>query len=87
MKLEGADKLLKSVPGGLDGVYALASCENGRPLYKRQDSLAGRAHPALTHLYPNVSSEAQNVVLFRVFLLCLMLIHCVRVCYILLCCA
>ena len=46
MKLEGADKLLKGTPGGLDGVYAVASCENGRPLYKRQGSAAGRAFPA-----------------------------------------
>lgn len=84
MKLEGADKLLKSVPGGLDGVYAVASCENGRPLYKRQDSVAGRAHPALTHLHATASSEAQNVVLLRMFLLCITLIHCA---HILLCCA
>ena len=47
MKLEGADKLLKGVPGGLDGTYAVASCENGRPLYKRQGSAAGRARTAL----------------------------------------
>ena len=47
MKLEGADKLLKGTPGGLDGVYAVASCENGRPLFKRQGSAAGRAFPAL----------------------------------------
>lgn len=46
VKLEGADKLLKGTPGGLDGVYAVASCENGRPLYKRQGSAAGRACPA-----------------------------------------
>jgi len=44
VKMEGADKLLKDVPGGLDGVYAVASCENGRPLFKRQGSPAGRAH-------------------------------------------
>lgn len=79
MKLEGADKLLKSVPGGLDGVYAVASCENGRPLYKRQDSVAGRAHPALTHLYATAFSYAQNVVLLRVFLLWNMLIHCAHI--------
>ena len=46
MKLEGADKLLKGVAGGLDGVYAVASCENGRPLYKRQGSAPGRACPS-----------------------------------------
>ena len=46
VKLEGVDKLLKGTPGGLDGVYAVASCENGRPLYKRQGSAAGRACPA-----------------------------------------
>lgn len=43
LKLEGADKLLKNLAGGLDGTYAVWSCENGRPLYKRESSPVGRA--------------------------------------------
>ena len=42
LKLEGADKLLKTLDGGLDGTYAVWSCENGRPLYKREKSPVGR---------------------------------------------
>lgn len=54
VSLQGADKLVKNLPGGLDGTYAVWSCENGRPLYKRQDSPAGRephsSYPNLTPL-------------------------------------
>ncbi|EIE23585.1 hypothetical protein COCSUDRAFT_65999 [Coccomyxa subellipsoidea C-169] len=42
LKIEGADKLLRNLSGGLDGVYAVWSCENGRPLYKRQQSPPGQ---------------------------------------------
>lgn len=42
LKLEGADKLLENLAGGLDGTYAVWSCENGRPLYKRKDSPVGQ---------------------------------------------
>ena len=49
LSLQGADKLLKNLPGGLDGTYAVWSCENGRPLYKRQDSPAGREPRSITH--------------------------------------
>jgi hypothetical protein len=45
IKIEGADKVAKKLAGGLDGTYALWSCENGRPLYKREQSPAGRARP------------------------------------------
>jgi len=45
VKIEGADKLLRNLTGGLDGVYAVWSCENGRPLYKRQQSPPGRECP------------------------------------------
>ncbi len=45
LKIEGADKLLRNLSGGLDGVYAVWSCENGRPLYKRQQSPPGRKCP------------------------------------------
>lgn len=38
LKLEGADKLLKGLQGGLDGTYQVSSCQNGLPLYKRKDS-------------------------------------------------
>ena len=43
LKLEGADATLKGLQGGLDGVYAVSSCESGLPLYKRKDSLANGA--------------------------------------------
>ena len=46
LKLEGADKLLENLAGGLDGTYAVWSCENGRPLYKRKDSPVGRMPPS-----------------------------------------
>ena len=46
LKIEGADKLLRNLSGGLDGVYAVWSCENGRPLYKRQQSPQGRKFPS-----------------------------------------
>ena len=35
--LAQADKLA----GGLDGVYQLLSCYNGKPMYRRKDSPAG----------------------------------------------
>ncbi|KAK9824591.1 hypothetical protein WJX72_011552 [[Myrmecia] bisecta] len=38
LKLEGADKEMTTGNGGLDGVYKVHSCENGRPLYKRDGS-------------------------------------------------
>ena len=38
LKIDGADKHLKGLTGGLDGKYEVHSCENGRPLYKRENS-------------------------------------------------
>ena len=46
LKIEGADKVAKKLAGGLDGTYAVWSCENGRPLYRRDQSPAGRALPS-----------------------------------------
>ena len=44
MKIEGADKVLTALAGGIDGTYTVWSCENGRPLYKREKSPLGREH-------------------------------------------
>ena len=47
LKLEGADKVLKGMAGGLDGLYEVNSCESGLPTYKRKDSKPnGGAQPA-----------------------------------------
>eukprot|EP01023_Acetabularia_acetabulum_P015041 TRINITY_DN1729_c0_g1_i3.p2 TRINITY_DN1729_c0_g1~~TRINITY_DN1729_c0_g1_i3.p2 ORF type:complete len:522 (-),score=154.12 TRINITY_DN1729_c0_g1_i3:697-2262(-) len=35
VKVEGADKHLKNLDGGIDGVYTLAGCHNSRPKYVR----------------------------------------------------
>lgn len=43
LKVEGADKVLKGLPGGIDGVYQVTSCESGRPLYTRTGKKAGGA--------------------------------------------
>lgn len=41
LKIEGVDKQADLLKGGLDGVYKISSCFNGKPLYKRQNSPAG----------------------------------------------
>ncbi len=29
------------LPGGIDGIYTLTSCKNGRPMYRRKESPPG----------------------------------------------
>jgi iron-regulated transporter 1 len=41
LKLSGADKAADKLKSGLDGVYKLSGCHNGKPMYKRKDSPAG----------------------------------------------
>lgn len=41
LKLSGIDKQADKLKSGLDGVYKLTGCHNGRPMYKRKDSPAG----------------------------------------------
>jgi hypothetical protein len=41
IKVSGVDKQADKLKGGLDGVYQLASCFNGKPMYKRKNSPAG----------------------------------------------
>nr|BCL66257.1 hypothetical protein [Volvox reticuliferus] len=41
IKFTGVDKQADKLNGGLDGVYKLTSCYNGKPMYKRQSSPAG----------------------------------------------
>lgn len=41
LKLSGMDKLADKLKSGLDGIYKLSGCHNGRALYKRKDSPAG----------------------------------------------
>lgn len=36
IQIEGVDSVAPGLKGGLDGVYKVATCENGRPLYKRE---------------------------------------------------
>ncbi|WIA37817.1 hypothetical protein OEZ86_014678 [Tetradesmus obliquus] len=42
IKIEGVDKQADLLPGGLDGVYKLYKCNDGRPAYKRVKSPAGQ---------------------------------------------
>lgn len=35
LQIQGVDKLAPGLSGGMDGVYKVVTCENGRPLYKR----------------------------------------------------
>lgn len=44
--VEGADKVLKGLAGGIDGVYRVSSCANGRPVYTRTGATAGGGHQA-----------------------------------------
>ena len=39
--MSGVDKQADKLTGGVDGVYSLVSCYNGKPLYRRQKSPAG----------------------------------------------
>ncbi|KAG2429240.1 hypothetical protein HXX76_011009 [Chlamydomonas incerta] len=41
IKVKGVDKQADRLKGGLDGVYQLTSCYNGKPMYKRKNSPAG----------------------------------------------
>lgn len=41
IKIQGVDKQADKLKGGLDGVYQLESCFNGKPMYKRKNSPAG----------------------------------------------
>ena len=43
LALSEANKHVPLLPGGLDGTYAVHSCENGRPSYLRKNSPPGRA--------------------------------------------
>lgn len=41
LKLSGVDSMADLLESGVDGVYTLAGCHNGYPMYKRKDSPAG----------------------------------------------
>lgn len=41
LKLSGMDKAADKLKSGIDGIYKLAGCHNGRAMYKRKDSPAG----------------------------------------------
>lgn len=41
LKLSGVNKLADKLPSGVDGIYKLSGCHNGRAMYKRKDSPAG----------------------------------------------
>lgn len=41
IKVSGVDKQADKLTGGLDGTYKMASCYNGKPMYKRNKSPAG----------------------------------------------
>lgn len=43
IKLSGVDAKADLLTGGIDGVYKLSACHNGRPLYIRDKSPAGEA--------------------------------------------
>lgn len=42
VRISGADKTADQLQGGIDGVYAIAACHNGKPLYRRKDSTEGQ---------------------------------------------
>lgn len=42
IKIEGVDKQADLLTGGIDGVYKLNSCHDGRPAYTRQNSPKGQ---------------------------------------------
>lgn len=67
VKIEGSDKLLRNLTGGLDGVYEVWSCENGRPLYKRKKSPPGRKYSCLQSYpaYVNKDIPALSACLLR----------------------
>lgn len=46
IKIEGVDDQADLLKGGIDGVYKLYSCHDGRPAYKRKDSPAGEQRAA-----------------------------------------
>ncbi|KAG2496830.1 hypothetical protein HYH03_005235 [Edaphochlamys debaryana] len=41
VRIRGVDKQADHLPGGIDGVYELTSCHNGKPLYLRKNSPPG----------------------------------------------
>jgi iron-regulated transporter 1 len=41
LKLSGVNSMADKLKSGLDGIYKLSACHNGRPMYKRKDSPAG----------------------------------------------
>ena len=42
IQVSGADVHVPLLPGGVDGVYKVHTCESGRPAFKRQKSQPGR---------------------------------------------
>lgn len=55
LKIAGADKNADQLSGGIDGVYKIVSCHNGKPLYRRKDS-------------PSAQASANSALLFGVLL-------------------
>jgi hypothetical protein len=45
LKIKGLDAYADQLAGGLDGIYKIAGCFNGRPKYVRQKSPEGGATP------------------------------------------
>jgi len=43
VKIQGASAVADKLAGGIDGVYEVKGCWNGRPKYKRQNSPKDRA--------------------------------------------
>mmetsp|Transcript_20858 Transcript_20858/g.49753 ORF Transcript_20858/g.49753 Transcript_20858/m.49753 type:complete len:217 (-) Transcript_20858:645-1295(-) len=42
LKIEGADKVVDKLNGGLDGTYKVTGCHDGRPMYQRKDKNGSR---------------------------------------------
>lgn len=61
LQIKGADGFLDNLKGGLDGVYSVVSCNDGRPVYKRKNSQGGDRLLWYSALYKdwdfNVGSE------------------------------
>ncbi len=49
VQLQGADAHVRGLPGGLDGIYAVSTCEGGRPAFLRKRSPPGGGAPDCLH--------------------------------------
>ena len=73
VQIQGVDKVAPLLVGGMDGVYKLLTCVNGRPMYKRDAQDAKGERSFVYYPVHESRSSAQSIVTVCISLISLQL--------------